>query len=105
MLFQLTMFPTGSIRKDVSVSEHVAKVIDVIDKSGLSYKLTPMATCIEGSWDEVMPVIDKARKRLRRLGHERIYISITIDDRKGANKRITGKINSIEKKLGRKVSS
>ena len=104
MLFQLTMFPTGSKRKGVSVSEHVAKVIDVIDKSGLPYKLTPMATCIEGSWDQVMPVIDKARKRLRRLGHERIYISITIDDRKGSNKRIIGKINSIENRLGRKVS-
>ena len=104
MLFQLTMFPTGGKRRGVSVSEHVSKVIDVIDKSGLPYKLTPMATCIEGSWDQVMPVIDKARKRLRRLGHERIYISITIDDRKGANKRLSGKINSIENRLGRKVS-
>ena len=105
MLFQLTMFPSSSKRKGVSVSEHVAKVIDVIDKSGLPYKLTPMATCIEGSWDQVMPVIDKARKRLRRLGHERIYINITIDDRIGASKRIIGKVKSIENKLGRKVSS
>lgn len=103
MLFQLTMFPTGGKRQGVSVSEHVSKVIDVIDKSGLPYKLTPMATCIEGSWDEVMPVIDKARKRLRRLGHERIYISITIDDRKGAKKRLEGKIESIENRLKRKV--
>ena len=52
MLFQLTMFPSGSKRKGVSVSEHVAKVIDIIDKSGLPYKLTPMATCIEGNWEE-----------------------------------------------------
>lgn len=104
MLFQLTMFPSGSKRKSASVSEHVAKVIDVIDKSGLPYQLTPMATCIEGSWDEVMPVINKARMRLKRLGHERIYISIVIDDRKGAKKRLTGKIDSIEKRLGRKVN-
>lgn len=104
MLFQLTMFPSGSKRKSASVSEHVAKVIDVIDKSGLPYKLTPMATCIEGSWDEVMAVINKARLRLRRLGHERIYISITIDDRKGVKKQLTSKINSIENKLRRKVN-
>ena len=103
MLFQLTMFPSGSKRKSASVSEHVAKVINIIDKSGLPYKLTPMATCIEGSWDQVMPVIDKARKMLKRAGHERIYINITIDDRKGATKRLTGKIDSIENKLGRKV--
>lgn len=104
MLFQVTMFPSGSKRKSASVSEHVAKVINLIDKSGLSYKLTPMATCIEGEWNEVMEVINKARLMLRRNGHERIYISITIDDRKGAKKRLTGKIDSIERKLKREVS-
>ena len=103
MLFQLTMFPSGSKRKSVSVSEHVAKVINLIDKSGLSYKLTPMATCIEGEWNEVMDLINKARLMLRRMGHERIYISITIDDRKGAKKRMSGKVESIENKLGREV--
>lgn len=105
MLFQLTMFPTGSKRKSASVSEHVAKVIDIIDKSGLAYKLTPMATCIEGEWNEVMRVINKARLMLRRNGHERIYISITIDDRKGVKKRLTGKIKSIENRLGREVNT
>ena len=104
MLFQLTIFPSGSKRKSASVSEHVAKVIDIIDKSGLAYKLTPMATCIEGEWNEVMAVINKARLMLRRKGHERIYISITIDDRKGAKKRMVGKVQSIENKLGREVS-
>ncbi len=103
MLFQLTMFPSGSKRKSASVSEHVAKVINIIDKSGLTYKLTPMATCIEGEWNEVMAVINKARLMLRRQGHERIYISITIDDRKGVKKQMSGKVDSIEKKLGREV--
>ena len=104
MLFQLTMFPSGQKRKTASVSEHVAKVIDIIDKSGLPYKMTPMATCIEGSWDDVINVINKARLRLRRLGHDRIYINITVDDRKGYKNRLTGKIKSVENKLGRKVN-
>ncbi|NOY88755.1 MAG: MTH1187 family thiamine-binding protein [FCB group bacterium] len=102
MLFQLTMFPSG--KKTASVSKDVAKVIDVIDKSGLPYKLTAMSTVIEGEWEPVMKVINKARLRLRRLGHERIYIIINIDDRKGAKKRIVGKIKSIEKQLGREVN-
>ncbi len=101
MLFQLTMFPTS--KKSASVSEDVAKVINIIDKSGLPYRLTAMATIIEGEWDKVMPVINKARKMLQRLGHDRIYIIITIDDRKGARNRLTGKIASIEKRLGREV--
>lgn len=104
MLFQLTMFPSGQKRKTASVSEHVAKVIDIIDKSGLPYKMTPMATCIEGNWDDVINVINKARMKLRRLGHDRIYINITVDDRKGYKNRLTGKIKSVENKLGRKVN-
>ncbi len=96
MLFQLSMFPTG--RGSASVSKDVAKVIDIIDKSGLSYKSTAMSTLIEGEWEPVMKVINRARLALRRQGHERIYIIINIDDRKGAKNRLTGKIKLIESK-------
>ena len=76
------MFPTA--RKSTSVSKDVAKVIDIIDKAGLPYRLTAMSTIIEGDWEPVMKVINKARLMLRRQGHQRIYIIINIDDRKGA---------------------
>ncbi|MCK4573374.1 MAG: MTH1187 family thiamine-binding protein [candidate division Zixibacteria bacterium] len=99
MLFQLAMFPTDT---GASVSADVAKVINIIDKSGLPYKLSAMSTIIEGEWEPVMKVINKARLMLRR-NHSRIYIVMTIDDRKGAKKRLTGKIESIEKRLGREV--
>jgi len=103
MLFQLTMFPTAKPSRTASSSAAVAKVIDIIDRSGLPYRLGPMSTAIEGEWDEVMAVINRARLALRRQ-HARLYISITVDDRKGARKRITGKIESVERRLGRKVS-
>ena len=100
MLFQITMFPTT--KRTVSSSEDVARVIDIIDKSGLPYKTGPMSTSIEGEWNRVLGVINKARLMLRRR-HNRIYIIITIDDRKGARRQLTGKIESVEKRLGREV--
>lgn len=100
MLFQLTMFPTD--KRGDSVSADVAKVIGIIDRSGLPYRLGPMSTSIEGEWEPVMQVVNKARLMLRRT-HSRVYISITVDDRKGAKNRLTGKIHSIESKLGREV--
>ncbi len=100
MLFQVTMFPTD--KRGPSVSADVAKVIDLIDRSGLPYKLTAMATIIEGEWEPVMRLVNRARLLLRRH-HGRVYIIITVDDRKGARNRLAGKIASIEKKLGRKV--
>ena len=99
-MFQLTMFPTT--KRTASASEDVARVIDIIDKSGLPYKLGPMSTSIEGNWTPVMDVINKARLMLRRR-HNRIYINITIDDRKGAGRQLTGKIKSVEKRLGREL--
>lgn len=102
MLVQVSMFPTG--RASMSASRDVAKVIDIIDRSGLPYRLTSMATIIEGEWEPIMEVLNKARRALRRAGHDRIYIVMSIDDRKGAKKRITGKIESIERHLKREVS-
>lgn len=102
MLFQLTMFPTD--KRGDSVSADVAKVIDLIDRSGLPYRLTAMSTIIEGEWEPVMKLVNKARLMLRR-NHSRVYISIIIDDRKGAKGRLTGKIASVQQRLGREVRS
>ena len=101
MLFQVSMFPTS--KGTPSASEDVARVIDIIDQSGLPYKLTAMATLIEGDWEPVMETLNEARTMLRERGHERIYIIINIDDRKDATDRLTGKVESVEKKLGREV--
>ena len=100
MLFSLSMFPTS--KGTASVSADVAKVIDIIDKSGLPYKLTAMSTVIEGDWAPVMKVINRARLMLRKR-HSRIYIVLTVDDRKGAKNRLTGKVKSVEKRLKRDV--
>jgi len=95
------MFPTGGKE---SASGEVSKIIDLIDKSGLPYKISSMSTVIEGDWDSIMKLINKCRLRMRR-NNNRIYMVLTMDDRKGAKKRLTGKIESLEKKLKRKIKS
>lgn len=102
MLAQVSMFPTD--RRSDSVSAEVAKVINLIDRSGLPYKMSAMSTVIEGDWEPIMALLNKARLMLRR-SHKRVYISITIDDRRGAKNRLTGKVQSVEKRLGRRVRS
>jgi len=101
MLFQFTIFPTDN--KGESASKAVSEVIDLIDKSGFPYKTSSMSTIIEGEWQPVMDLINKARHKLRKR-HSRLYIVIAVDDRKKAKHRLTGKIESVEKRLGRKVS-
>ncbi len=99
MLVQFTVFPVGARE---SLSKEVAKVIDIIDHSGLPYTTTAMATIVEGSWDEVMALVKKCHQAMRRA-HNRVYTSIVIDDRKGAVRRLTGKVDDVEKVLKRKL--
>jgi len=101
MLAQFSVFPVGAKE---SLAKEVAKIIDIVDKSGLSYKLTAMSTIVEGNWEEVMALIKKCHNAMRR-SHGRIYTSIVIDDRKGAKKRLAGKVEDIEEVLKRKIKT
>lgn len=92
------MFPTD---KGPSVSEFVSKVIEMIDRSGAEYKLTAMGTIIETeTLDEAMDIVKKAYAILEPHS-DRVYSTLHLDIRKGKNGRLTQKIESVEKKIGK----
>ena len=49
MLATFSVLPVGV---GEALSEHVARIIDIIDASGLDYRLGAMATTVEGGEDE-----------------------------------------------------
>jgi uncharacterized protein (TIGR00106 family) len=99
VLLEFSMTP---LDKGASVSKYVARSLDIIDRSGLDYRLNPMGTVLEGEWDEVIDVVRACHERMRE-DCGRISCAIKIDYRKGASGRLTSKIRSIEKRLGRDV--
>ena len=99
MLAQFSIVP---LDKGVSLGSAVAKVLQIIDNSGLSYKLNPMGTVVEGTWDEVMGLIRECHKETVNSS-DRVLTSITIDDRKGMQDRMEGKIASLEKRLNKSL--
>ncbi|MGA9046617.1 thiamine-binding protein [Sulfuricurvum sp.] len=103
VLLEFAMFPTsGECRDGSSVSHQVAKIIDMIDQSGLAYQLTPMGTIVEtASVKEALRVVERAYEQLE--GCERIYSTIKLDIREGKLGRLEGKIASVEEKIGRRV--
>lgn len=100
-LLEFSMTPVG---KGESVSKYVARSLDIIDKSGLKYRLNPMGTVIEGEWDEVFNVVKRCYERMKKDCH-RISVTIKVDYRKGKEGRLQKKINSVEKKLHRKLKT
>ena len=100
----LLEFSMSPLSKGESVSAYVARSLDVIDKSGLPYQLTPMGTIIEGEWGEVMAVVSACFETMR-VDCNRISTQIRIDYRAGPGGRLKSKVDAVEKKLGRKLST
>lgn len=84
------------------LSAYVARILDVIDRSGVSYQLTPMGTILEGSFDEVMKVVGDCFRALE-PDCPRIGMNLKMDYRAGPQSRLRSKIESVEKRLGRKL--
>jgi uncharacterized protein (TIGR00106 family) len=98
----LAEFSIWPMDKGESVGRYVAKALDVIDRSGLPYKLGPLGTCIEGEWHEVMGVIQRCYEALAEDSN-RIACTVKMDWRKGQSGRLDAKVQSVEKALGRKL--
>ena len=88
--------------KGPSVGDYVARSLDIIDRSGIAYKLNPMGTVIEGDWDECMNVVKACYERMKQ-DCARITCSLKIDYREGQSGRIESKMKRIEKVLDRAV--
>lgn len=99
VLLEFSMIPLG---KGESVSEYVSRSLDIIDRSGLSYRLNPMGTVVEGEWDEVFAVVKQCYERMRE-DCPRVSVAIKVDAREGAGGRLEGKVARVEEKLGREL--
>ena len=84
------------------MSKPVAAIVAEIDKSGLDYRLTAMGTIIEGDWGAVMKLLKKLRDRALR-DSERVYMTISIDEKKDRRRRIEEKIHTVESLLGKSL--
>ncbi len=99
MLAEFSIVPIGV---GTGVSSYVAEVIEIVQESGLPYRVNPMGTCVEGSWNDIMKLIRKCHRRVMKRA-DRVIINIKIDDRKDKELTLDGKIRSVEKRLGRKI--
>lgn len=101
VLLEFSMFPTD---KGESVSAYVSRIIDMIDKSGVSYRLTPMGTVVETeTMREALDIIEDAYAMLE-PDCDRVYSALKFDIRKGRADRLTSKIASVESVLDRPIS-
>jgi len=97
VLLEMSITPLGSSE---SVSQYVARCLDVIDASGLDYELHAMGTIVEGELDQVLDVMQRCIEAVAE-DNDRVTCAAKLDYRRGAQGRIRSKVASVEKKLGR----
>ena len=96
VLVDFSIFPVG---KGPSLSEYVARSLEIVDASGLPYQCHSMGTTLEGEFDQVMGVVRQCFEAMR-ADCDRVEGSIRIDYSKGKTDRLRGKVDSLEEKLG-----
>jgi uncharacterized protein (TIGR00106 family) len=96
VLMNFAMFPTD---KGASVSPYVARVVESIRLQNHASQLTAMGTIVEtDSLEEAMQVVEKAYQSLE-ADCDRVYVTLSLDIRKGGSGRISSKVKSVEDKL------
>lgn len=100
MIASFSIIPIGVGEE---LKEYIAEIVNLVDNSGLNYKLGAMQTTIEGEMVQVMDVIMKCHDLMKKRTN-RVYTSITIDDRGELKNRLEGKVKDVEAQLGREVN-
>ena len=98
-MIEFSMFP---LDKGESLSPYVARILDVIDRSGVAYRLNPMGTVLEGDYDEVMSVVRACFKELEK-DCARISMTLKMDYRKTDESRLNKKVAKLESILHKEL--
>lgn len=101
VLLEFSMYPTD---KGESVSQYVARSLEIIDASGLPYRLGPMGTTLEGEYDEVMAVV---RRCFERMSQDcgRVACHLKLDYRRGPGGRLDAKVDKLKRITGRDLKT
>ena len=85
-----------------SVSPFVARCVDIVDRSGLDYRLHAMGTIVEGDMEPLLKILQQSFEVLQ-SDSDRISCSVKFDYRRGCEGRLAGKVASVEAKVGREL--
>ena len=100
MLVGVTMYPLGM---EGSFAQPVSEVIEEIERAKLRHQVTALETIVEGEWEEVMPVIHSAYRRVLEH-HPRVLLELRIDEHEGAKDRLWESVRDVDRALGHPVA-
>jgi uncharacterized protein (TIGR00106 family) len=98
---EFSMIP---LDKGPSFSRYVARILTLVDQSGLEYQLTPMGTIVEGEWDDLLALLSRCFQDLQREA-DRISLQVKFDYRRGPAGRLKKKVLSVQSRAERPLKT
>lgn len=95
MLFELSLVPVNA---GEPLSKHIAKAVRIIDKAGLNYEVTPASTCVEGTWEEVMPVLYECHRYMKSVSNH-VITTIKIEEDDTSPASLTQNVTHVTEKI------
>lgn len=96
----LMKFPMLPLDKGAGFSRYVAKILTLVDESGLDYRMNSMGTVVKGEWDDLLTLLTRCFRGLEKES-DRISLQVKFDYRKGVSGALESKIRRVEEKAGR----
>jgi uncharacterized protein YqgV (UPF0045/DUF77 family) len=97
MLADLSIIPVSGTPHTSGI---LAKVLTLIEGSGLRYQLTPTATCLEGTWAEISEVARRCHN-LARNESSHVVTLLRFEDDGKAEGKLLANTAAVEQKAGR----
>ncbi|NJE05852.1 MTH1187 family thiamine-binding protein [Thermococcus sp. M36] len=96
VIVEFVIVPLG----ERSLSRYVAEVVKLLERKGVKYQLTPMATIIEVSTvRDAFEIIEEAHELMFKLGANRVSTTVRIDDRRDKQRKMEDKVKSVMEKV------
>lgn len=99
MVLELTIIPIGH---EHSISGDLARLVNIIESTGLDYRMTAFGTLVEGTWDQLMSLAKDCHFEVRKKS-ERALTMMRLDDYGERTGEIAGAVSRVEEKLGRAI--
>ena len=97
---EINIIPIGT--KTPSLSQYIAKALEVLEEEKVKYELTSMGTIVEGDLDEILALAKKMHRAAFSEEVLRVVTTIKLDERRDKPLTTKGKIKAVEEKMDRK---
>jgi uncharacterized protein (TIGR00106 family) len=102
VIMDVHIVPVG--KEGASMGDTVVETVKVAEAEGVTYRIGPMGTTLEGDLATLLRVAQRMHEVCFRMGYPRVITSLRIDDRRDKDLSMNYKVESVGEKLAKQAT-